>query len=259
MDMWQRGESFAFAGAASTYTADGFMFITEAANSSVERSADVPPGVPVTSSLKFTSGGGWSILRQYYEPPMPGTVLTLSAWVKGPAGTPAHMDIHDTNIRHFVFTGDWQFVSTTTPVPPDTGYSVSFDVLNLIDAGTFYAAAVTASLGNEPQPYIPQSRVQLLEDCRYRYVKLPANSHFGGFIPHNGAVLFPMPYTMRTAPALINGGMSVCDKWGNVIDGFTFSGLLLGHQVFVYAGKASHNLTEAWLHIEADSALFADM
>jgi hypothetical protein len=256
MDIWQVGESFSFDQDVSVRAADAWYFITAVPGCKMGKSADVPPGLPVTSSLKITvPSEEWSILRQYV-PNTPGAVLTFSAWVKGTAGTVGFMDIYDNPAAGFTFTGDWQFVTLTGPMPDSLGAPCFCDVLNMNSAGEFYITAVTLGPGNVPLPYTPQNYVQLLEDCRYRYVKLPAHSHFGGFVPNNESFMFPMPYTMRSLPYLVNNGMSVRDKWGSVVSDITSFGVnQTGNEINIFATKQSHGLTEAWLYIDTDSAL----
>jgi hypothetical protein len=170
MDVWQRGDSFALSGG-WIHTADCWR-VLGSTGTTISRSTDVPPGVPVTSSIKFTAFNSSGLLRSYVEGSRLGINHTLSAWVKGPAGATGSFDISDVGGKGIIFTGDWQYISNTVFVPTDNVIAFGNILRNVSLPGDYYATAVTLTPGEFALPYAPEAGEIGLIKCRSRFERI---------------------------------------------------------------------------------------
>jgi hypothetical protein len=256
-DIWQRGESFSFANSYGGYTADSWSFICllSAPATVISRSYDVPPGVPVTSSMKATfegAPGETALIRQRVQPLLIGVPLTLSFWTKGPAGATGYVTVSDVAATSVIYTGDWQHIVLPGAKLPSVAEEIFADALrHLSKAGDYFLTALKLEVGREATPFAPEDPAIALMRCQRRFAPIGAvDMIFGADSIQTDDIYFTVavPVTMRATPSISNPGALVVYAYGAEQSGFTFTVMLTSaNRIMLRAHKDGHGLTQAVL------------
>jgi hypothetical protein len=270
LSVWQRGTSFSFAaGDSLKYFADRFMFGSPA-SSSISRSTDVPANVRCDYSAKIHVDGTEmveSLVRQRIEHGLihPDFTYTYLVWVKGPVGSTITIDISDKmGFGRVLMAEQWQTLQATGK---PTGYSYATTSYSATDIqfkgyGDFYFTAVQVIPGELSIPFMPRRLSEEQRLCwRYSLV-IPSGLTFRASLVNSlDTIIFLIPIPtapMRTTPTIASGTFHVCPMGSYTpVSGFTFyiAGTTL-NGIRIYATKANHGLTDAWLLTE--TAVFLD-
>jgi uncharacterized protein YmfQ (DUF2313 family) len=219
MHVWQEQETFSFnvTAPAAKYTADQWRCHGAGTASRVN---DVPPAMGLMHALRYRTNDVTSGLSQIIEDGAAwaqGRTITLSAWVKGPAGKTAKLGIdHVGDSASYTYTGAWQYVTYTATVANDfatlTANAAKPHLVVRINKATtalstedVFVTAVKLEIGATATAFKARSHAAELRACqRYYQTSYPRGVYPGAAsvssLFSNGVPLM-LPVSMRAAPA----------------------------------------------------------
>lgn len=166
---WQRGTAFVSYG----YTADRWR-LTVGTGDAVSRSTDVP-NAQSTYSLRLVAASSAATIYQPIEEAAryAGLPVTLTFWVKGPAGAVCDARIFKQILTaEYTCTGAWQKVSILTTADVDNAMAYGVSVIRApAPLGTYYFAQVQLTVGNREIPFLPLDPAAELARCQRYFEK----------------------------------------------------------------------------------------
>ena len=176
--VWQRGTSFTHNDGTTVqeYLADRWKSVSTFIGT-VEKTID---------GIKFTSTEvGFINLIQFFEThaDLKGKTVTVSAKVKGTAGTKFNIVHHTTdinnilNLKESTFSGDWEVFTFTFNLSTDDIQGINVSARN--NCLEYCVAWVKLEVSDVATPYIPRSYEEEMALCSQ------FNAHTGEFVGHN--------------------------------------------------------------------------
>ncbi len=178
MQVAQRGVSFSHTGAHSTYTVDRWLHVTNGTSSTTAQTWTTINSEKVIALTSTSTSSTYNVLLQRLEGlrSLQGKEVTLSAYVKGAAGTFAqYMEFRDSggNVVSFVntnlnITTAWQKFTWTVTVPTDASFDNDSSWFNV----SFYGGAsldiaqVQLEVGDTATPFEHRSYGDELARCQ---------------------------------------------------------------------------------------------
>ena len=247
-DVWQRGTSHSTNG----YGSADRWYLAFNGSATAQKVEDTVAGKKVVTISSTASGQTYHVLQQRIEflRRYQGRVLTLSAWVKGTAGTHTqYLEFRDSGGNSvdsitfpITYTGSWQYVTHTFTVPTNASYDNDSSWFNVSFYGgdSLALSQVQLELGSVATPFEHRSYGEELALCYRYYIRYgSANgantpSDYTNITTAHGTssawyVPFQLPMRMRAAPSLSYSSVSDFRCTLQHSDSDTCSSMMIGY------------------------------